>query len=128
MSRETCPNCKSEMRGEPIPEKYFVHDRDSEEHKRSVETHKRYNLSGECSCLIYGDLPPEDRFYSRCMGYEIRGVYDGVLFWGCPDCGHLWPRFKLDGLREAALVEIRKMEDARLADQLASAVTSHGGR
>lgn len=22
--------------------------------------------------------------------YEIRGVYDGAVFWQCPDCGGMW--------------------------------------
>lgn len=24
------------------------------------------------------------------LGVVIRGVYDGVLFWRCEDCGHAW--------------------------------------
>ena len=31
--------------------------------------------------------------YSRRIGVEIPGVYDGVLFWQCPDCGGRWHRF-----------------------------------
>jgi hypothetical protein len=29
-------------------------------------------------------------------GYEVRGVYDGVLYWVCLACGHAWARW-LDG-------------------------------
>lgn len=29
---------------------------------------------------------------SRVTGNEVRGVYDGVLYWSCPDCNHAWPR------------------------------------
>lgn len=25
-------------------------------------------------------------------GHEIRGIYDGVLFWSCLECGFAWPR------------------------------------
>lgn len=25
---------------------------------------------------------------------EVRGVYDGGLYWECPACGHMWPRFR----------------------------------
>jgi hypothetical protein len=25
-------------------------------------------------------------------GHEIPGVYDGILFWSCASCGHVWPR------------------------------------
>lgn len=30
--------------------------------------------------------------FSRVIGHEVRGVYDGTLFWSCPDCGKAWPR------------------------------------
>jgi len=35
--------------------------------------------------------------YSRMIGVEVPGVYDGVLYWACPDCGAKWHRFKADG-------------------------------
>jgi hypothetical protein len=43
----------------------------------------------------YGDWKPEDgpRYYSRMIGVEISGVYDGMLFWECPDCGGRWHRW-----------------------------------
>lgn len=31
--------------------------------------------------------------YFRVIGVEVRGVYDGVLHWLCPDCGHTWHRW-----------------------------------
>lgn len=31
--------------------------------------------------------------YSRAVGVEITGVYDGALFWACPRCGFVWHRF-----------------------------------
>lgn len=31
--------------------------------------------------------------YSRTIGIECRGIYDGVLFWACPDCRHGWHRW-----------------------------------
>lgn len=50
---------------------------------------------------LAGDPIPEeylDRYggkthYSRKIGMEIRGVYDGVLYWICPDCGIAWQRW-----------------------------------
>lgn len=81
--REECPACGSKMQGEPIPQE--VRDRGG-----------------------YGDLT----HYSRCMGYDIRGVYDGVLIWGCPDCGHLWPRFpESDRLHTRALQVIAEWKN-----------------
>lgn len=38
----------------------------------------------------YGERP---RYYYSTVGVEIPGVYDGVLFWQCPDCGGCWHRF-----------------------------------
>ncbi|MPZ66207.1 MAG: hypothetical protein GEU83_12060 [Pseudonocardiaceae bacterium] len=45
-------------------------------------------------------IPTEQRLayggashYSRTLGVEIPGVYDGVLYWRCPDCGGRWHRF-----------------------------------
>lgn len=26
------------------------------------------------------------------VGHQVRGVYDGVLFWECSKCGHVWTR------------------------------------
>lgn len=31
--------------------------------------------------------------YSRKIGVEIWGMYDGVLFWQCPLCDHRWHRW-----------------------------------
>jgi hypothetical protein len=37
------------------------------------------------------------------IGYQVRGVYDGILLWLCPNCGHARPRFSDGGrLTEAA--------------------------
>ena len=36
--------------------------------------------------------PP--RRFSRLIGVEYRGRYDGVWEWRCPDCAETWPRFK----------------------------------
>lgn len=33
------------------------------------------------------------QFYSRLIGVEIPGKYDGVSEWLCPDCGVRWDRF-----------------------------------
>lgn len=33
------------------------------------------------------------RFFSRLIGIEVRGRYDGVSQWLCPVCGVRWDRF-----------------------------------
>lgn len=67
---ETCPNCNADLQAGEIPEEYL---------------RKGY----------YGDWNEGDppRYYSRLIGIEIKGVYDGVLYWQCPDCGHQWHRW-----------------------------------
>jgi hypothetical protein len=51
---------------------------------------------------IYGDCPAcgvkwayewNDAKYTRCIGVEIQGKYDGVSFWRCPDCKVQWDRW-----------------------------------
>jgi hypothetical protein len=44
-----------------------------------------------------------ERFYSRLIGIEVRGVFDGILYWECPDCHAKWPRFNMGRLRDQAL-------------------------
>lgn len=42
--------------------------------------------------IIPDTNPPE--YYSRIIGVEIRGVYDGTLFWECPFCESRFHRFR----------------------------------
>ncbi len=65
MSSNTCPGCEADLRGEPIPQEY----------------------------LDRGFYPEGMTHYSRMIGVEVRGVYDGQLFCQCPDCGHRWHRW-----------------------------------
>lgn len=54
-----------------------------------------------CGADLKGDPIPEEyrHFYGnathfrREIGVEVRGVYDGVLYWRCPDCGGSWHRW-----------------------------------
>ena len=46
------------------------------------------------------EIPEQSRsFYggkthsSRTLGIEVSGLYDGILFWACPDCGGRWHRW-----------------------------------
>jgi len=71
---DNCPECGSDMLGDPIPQEYI-------------------------DAGHYGNKT----HFSRCMGFEVREVYDGVLIWQCPDCGHYWPRFQNGYRFEAAM-------------------------
>lgn len=58
-----CPECGADWQGKPIPKK------------------DRHNY------------PKGSTHYSRLIGVEIRGGYDGVSYWECPDCHTRWDRF-----------------------------------
>lgn len=51
-----CPECNADWRSSPIPEHYKHH---------------------------YGE---NSGYYSRLIGVEIHGGYDGTDHWKCPDC------------------------------------------
>lgn len=67
------------MIGAEIPARYLEHQPD---HDAQVEKY------GKCYCRPWGDKT----HYSRVIGHEVPEIYDGVLFWSCPDCGKAWPR------------------------------------
>lgn len=37
---------------------------------------------------------------ARWCGVEIRGVYDGVLYWTCEVCRHAWNRWDRESMPE----------------------------
>lgn len=67
-----CPGCSADLRGNRIP--------GAERHLYTIgATH-----------------------FSRKIGVVVRGIFDGVLYWQCPDCGHRWHRFPVGDYRRAA--------------------------
>lgn len=64
MTLSHCPKCNANFQGAPIPQEYI--DRG-----------------------LYG----KKTHYSRLIGIEIRGQYDGISQWLCPDCKYTWDRF-----------------------------------
>lgn len=70
MSVEACPYCKANLQGEPIPQEYI-------------------------DAGMYGDKT----HYSRMIGIENPRIYDGILYWKCPDCGGTWHRWP-EGTRQ----------------------------
>lgn len=96
----TCPHCDASMRGGEIPAEHRVH---KSNHDDQVE---RY---GRCYCFPYG----EQTHWSRVIGHEVWGVYDGILFWVCPDCGLAWSRWTDGGrLTDAAAEYVDKYNAA----------------
>ncbi len=72
---DNCPHCGVSLLGAPIPQ---------------ASRDKGY----------YGDAT----HFRRELGVEIAGVYDGVLYWTCPDCGGRWHRFD-EGSHPRSLAE-----------------------
>lgn len=62
-TQKVCPECGVSWKGKLIPKKYR-------------------NLYSEKST-----------HFSRLIGIEIMGGYDGVAYWECPDCKVRWDRF-----------------------------------
>ncbi len=84
MSLDACTNCEASFIGDPIPT--YPHVEDCEEQKDRSEAR---GWGRKCFCLPYGD----STHFRREIGHEVPGVYDGILFWSCPDCGFAWPRW-----------------------------------
>lgn len=68
MTTEECPLCGANLRGEPIPEESL---------------RKGY----------YGEWDGTPQYFSRMIGVEVPWVYDGILYWSCPDCNGRWHRW-----------------------------------
>lgn len=55
--------------------------------------------------------------WKRKVGIEVRGAYDGVLIWQCPDCKHMWPRFQewdWESMYHRALTHIEIIKEQRV--------------
>lgn len=50
------------------------------------------DLRGEPIPEASQDLFGGATYFSRMVGIELRGGYDGVVAWFCPDCNLTWPR------------------------------------
>ena len=82
MNKDICPINGCDLQGDPIPQEYI----DAGYYAEGV-TH-----------------------YSRMIGIDGGrvGIYDGVIAWGCPDCGAYWPRFAEGDRRYYATVKLIK--------------------
>lgn len=116
-SEENCPHCHVSLQGDPVPEKYLTHEagcngivyRCSRFHTALHDDgrcHAVYRgtecgltlAEAACYCLPYGKVT----HFSRKIGCEVRGVYDGVLYWQCPDCHGTWHRWTDSEMRRKA--------------------------
>lgn len=46
-----------------------------------------FNLCPHCAYQLRPNM-------SNAHMYEIRGLYDGFVFWQCPDCSGMWHRWE----------------------------------
>lgn len=74
-----CPECGANWDDGPIYDKLREHPAYSDKTDAEVRAIAEQ----------YGD---PDGHFSRLVGVEVRGLYDGVLYWECPDCHKQWPR------------------------------------
>jgi hypothetical protein len=66
---ETCEKCGTNLRGSQIPPEHIAQG-------------------------YYAPSPDgSPRYFSRVIGIEVSHLYDGVLFWQCPDCDFRWHRW-----------------------------------
>lgn len=71
--------------------------------KLAVQTNYMCKLCGEdLSYEVDGKFGK--MLYSRLTGIEIRGEYDGVLYWHCPKCNGRWNRFTGEVLKDGAVL------------------------
>ena len=83
MEHTECKYCGADWEGEDIYKALRAHEayKDwSDERVKEAASH-------------YGWTPENGKKFKRQMSLEIRGVYDGVLYWKCPDCGTYTGRF-----------------------------------
>lgn len=69
---DNCPHCGVSLIGGPLPEKHI--------HMYNAPDAK----PGDPGWVTHG---------RREIGIEVLGVYDGILFYECPDCHGTWHRF-----------------------------------
>jgi hypothetical protein len=84
-----CPECGTNWNNGDIVEVFTKMRADGDDFwkdKTDEEIEKHANN--------YGWTKEKPKCFSRIVGVEIRGYYDGVAYWSCPDCKHKWHRFK----------------------------------
>lgn len=74
--------------------------------------------------LLAGEIPEESRqhygdatHFRREIGVEVQGVYDGVLYWQCPDCEGAWQRFPKGDVRHTAAMPYIDHQKPRLLSE-----------
>lgn len=74
-----CPHCNADWDGGAIFDSLR-----QQTHFRLLNDAELRDLISDC----YGNAAGR---WSRLIGVEVQGRYDGVSFWQCPDCQKMWP-------------------------------------
>jgi len=98
MIESRCPKCNVNLNGEDIYQHFFDKYKNEEEALKAAE--------------MYGWSKENPKCFRREIGIEVRGVYDGVIAWKCPDCGHVWPRAGMEDYFNKA--QINKNEKSKV--------------
>jgi hypothetical protein len=80
-----CDGCGADLRGAEIPEEnlHFYNHGPNGELIHSAEEY----------AAVRDQIKDETTHFSRVIGVEYQGGYDGVSEWRCPDCGRREGRF-----------------------------------
>lgn len=86
-----CPKCNSKWNGEDIHQ-FFLRKREEGDSFYKDKTDEEILKVAN----NYGWTEDDPKCFVRLIGIEIRGKYDGIDHWKCPDCDARFPRFKED--------------------------------
>ena len=78
-----CPSCKSSWDAGDIYEEL----RKSQHYKNLTDAEVKKAASS------YGWTEENPKSFSRLIGIEVMGKYDGISYWKCPDCNTYWDRW-----------------------------------
>lgn len=80
-----CDGCGVDLRGAPIPEDslHFYNSGPNGEFLATIEDYR----------AVADQIEDPTTHFSRVIGVEYQGGFDGVSEWRCPDCGRREGRF-----------------------------------
>ncbi len=88
MYPKECPNCKKSLEGGKIIDTFK---------KQRDEGVKIWNGCSDEDLQKYINesygKQSSEQVWSRVIGIEFQGEYDGISAWQCPDCKYQWNRF-----------------------------------
>jgi hypothetical protein len=83
-----CPKCGCSWNAGDVLETFKTMRSEGREWYKDKTDAELIKIAGN-----YGWTPESPKNFSRLIGIEERGVYDGVCKWRCPDCNAEWNRF-----------------------------------